>query len=737
MMASSVSNVGSFIARSAGMFVDLVRPMNRVGRLVSVLLLLFLLASWLSSMMGIYSLVTTEGSGLEVGGWAFVVIVSIATTLLMWLMLERTRLPGPLYARIATGLFYVFLLAWTAGFGFSFWWGTLAARADSTRSLTTVLDSLGSQLITAQAQLDAAADNLGSITRQSRATAAQEDAEGGTCGVPSGPGRKKLYQARMNVTADINGQVDAINQGWLRNVRADIAALQVASKTAMAQAKAMGAEQRNQTFQDLYKSARAISQDIDVKARSEAGFAAASLTSTATSLEIQSGAVGFTCFDPQMARQLRFAAQKIAAPIKIQLGEWHPMEGKAATEEGFLRLWGTILGLFGAQTGLGQLQGRDWLPLIIALAVDLGILVLTLSRPRAGGETFLADARADAETQSQLRAILRQHRDAAKLILYDMYFPVRRKHYIAIPDALWSEPRGLDPRSLHVAMAALMRRLAAVRLVNPPRDVLRLAIQRLHQLSWSPQNDIASGAVPKIKEWLARTVRGSTQPDHPVIFEINEIDRNEAICILAEDVDAPVYRGTTSRQRQERAANRDRGERDTPPDTAKAVAPQRRTNNAAAPNLQIPAGQSFLESTFAAAKSLRHQGLKTQAEGMLQAIRAEIPALRKRGLEVLGLDGVEGTHFDPQQPFSVVAEEPSDQPDGTILRVEGLAFIEIGADGKRRVVKEGYVVVAGQRAADSGPEPDASQRRAEAAVNDTLDDGRPTLAFDWLPKSRV
>jgi hypothetical protein len=624
---------------------------------------------------------------------------------------------------VFSGIFYLFLVVWTVGFGYSFWWGALAAKMASTARMSLVLDQLDNQLTAAGGQLKATADNMDRVEKLSEASAEQEDLSGGSCGIPSGPGRAKLYQARMAVARDVRSQINAIRRGWLSDVQREIGTLGTRKKAFDAAAEELNPEKRTADFSELYESSRRSARDINAESAGNAGYAASALDMTARQLLITPEQRGFTCYDKTLAEGLGFAARNLRKPISIHLDEWHPMEGSSATKEGFLRLWGTVLRAVGIDTKLEGLQNLDWLPLVIAIAVDCGILVLTLSRPRAGGETFLAEGRKDQETQSRLREILRLHSAAAKYIFYDLYFPVGRKHYIAIPDILWREPEGLDPRSLHLAMAALKRRLAAVLLANPSRDVLRLAVQRLRQLHWAAPTDIPEGVVLKFNERLARLLRGSAEPDHPAIYEISEIDRNEAICILSESGERPEYRQEPARNTA--AARSAAVEPPSPEPRAPSMPPP------AGVTLDFSPGASWLEKAFAAAVSFRRQGRDADAAGMLQIIRAELPSLREKGIDVLGLEGMEGTPFDPDQPFSIISEEPSPLPRNTILRVEGLAFVATEPHkGKRRVIKEGHVVVArsqgnGKTAQEPQPSPILSSATDAPAVN----------VMDWMPNS--
>jgi hypothetical protein len=718
--------VGSFVANSLDLVIGLVRPVRQLGYLVSLLLIVLLIASWTSTMIGIGNLASSHGADLNLIGWVFVSIVCLATTALMWLMLEHTRMPRHPFLRVVTGAAYLFLLVWTASFGYSFWWGALAARADSDSQIADVIKSLDQQLTGVHAQLNAVSRQMSTAEQAAQKQQKFEETSGGSCGIPSPPGRSVLYQARQSVTANVdNISMDVDN--WLSGVNAEIDKLDEDRKI-MAGASNASAEARNVAFGEAYDSAQKSATVINAASRASARTVSGLLESQARALSIPPGQSGFTCFDSGLAGQLKGTAQGIEqSPIYIQLPLWRPLEGNASAEEGFIRLWGTAGAPFShmsaADASLNQMHGRDWLALIAAIAVDGGIFILTLLRPRGGLEGFMTDTSVDREVQHEVTRILRSHQKAAALLLYELHFQYGRNQYIVVPDILWSEPGQEQPRSLHLAMAMLKRRLSTRRLTNPSPMLLKFARHRLAELNWTPRTPIDQVEERGWWQRLRRHVRGSTAPGHPIIYQIDELERNEAIRLLHEGSEpAPEPREERSHRRAEERYSR-QGQRES-----RLPA--------------IPFSPSGIDRVYAGAMSLMRDGFHEQAEGFIQAIRAELPALQERGIEVVGLDNVVGQIHNPKlHPFTVVGQATSSRPSHEILEVATLAFVQPTITG-HRVLREGAVIVSeGPSDYDGPPDPDlppaldVSQSphfNGQESMVEEEDDGEVDPR-DWMP----
>lgn len=702
--------MAAFFLRSFELLLELLRPRRGVAMLVTVLLVLFLGASFFSTLEGLYQLAETEGGSFNPVSYGVAILVAAAVTAFMWVMLERARLPGPILVRLLCIGLYFAALVWSFSFGYSFWWSKIASRADSTQSINRVVGELGQAIGAANSRVTAISSQLATVAGQSEAMAKQEDEIGGSCRVASGAGRQHLWQARQQVNARILVEVNQIQAGWVADIGGKLAGIKSDRDNILKNADKLTSEERNRRFSEVYENSKAAANDINEATKTSGPATGRRLRDLADQLNQPPGSPKFTCYDPDLAGSLIYIAGQIEKPIDIRIPAWAPIEGRHATTAATARLAGTLLAPLAKSLDLppGQprMEGRDWTAFLAAFMIDLAIVALTFIRPRPGGQTFMADVEADHETTHRLSELLRRYSQAAQQLLHDLYFSVGHRQYIALPDAVWKSSEGLDPRGLHLAMAAVANRLSARRCTSPSEALVTHAADRLRLAGWSPPGDTIAHRRSGIRGGLRDMLLGSVHPYHPTIYRIQEADRNEALRLLAEqDLPPPPRRERPGRHPSRYPVERGRGAvlgdepQLTPPvATAAAVAdePTVATKNT---KKKATADPGIVQDLYAAAVGYRSKGDLAEAEKFLAVIRDQLPQMAASGIEVLGLDGVAEQPFDAAAPFLQIAAEPSDLPRGFVLRVEQLAFVQRNGS-KRKVLKEGSVVVSAGRVPD-------------------------------------
>ena len=718
-----IATVIAFFALAA----DLLRPAGRIGFLVTVLLVSLLGISAVATGIGILHLAQIEATGQGLLGMALVLIGTSVITVLMWVMLERSRLPGSTLARSMCGVFYGFLFLWAVGFGYGFWWEAIASRQASIGGIEKSLADLRDGLLETSTQLTVADNRMSSLIEASRLRAEREDTEGNSCGAPSGVGRGALWGARSRVNDEIVSKAAELRNGWLGPARTRLG--QARSSIAGFDPPA-GVAARQAAFTTIYENARDSADEINKIGASAGAPLASDLKDIARRLRIEPGKAEFQCYDPALATFLENTAAIVGKPARLKIAEWTSVEGSDSTEEAFLKLWGTMSGALGTNVTGKTMVGRDWIALLAAIAVDIGILVLTLVRPRAGGKTFMGDEQADGEALGQLERSLHRHHDAAHLIFYDLHFSMGRRQYITIPDIQWTGPAGASPRDFHVALGALAPRLAASRLTNPSTRLLAAAIGRLNRVGWSlPEQEPAEERDGDWRAWFDGIVRGSVLPDHPLIFEIAEQDRNLAIRLLDDAQDGERGKRRTRGLRERLAATESITEPTVEPTPAPKAAPKAAPSPDPAPGPGDPApivDTGLIQRIYAAAVSQRARGLAGEADGLLHILRSMLPGLKDQGIDVIGLDDVVGKPYDPSSPFLVLNQVASDEPKGMVLEVTALAIARRTPKG-RTVREDGHVIVSAGRAA---PGAEAEPARLEGApqTHDVLLDPQA-----WMP----
>jgi hypothetical protein len=486
---------------SFGRFIDYMFGRNSLIGLASMMLLAIAgYATWSGMNDFIVGVAATTGqTGHNVGGVQItsdflVVAVCVALTFLMWLALRETFGAQRRWTeRMVTFPLYLFLVLWSIGFGYGFWW-SLIAGVDATRTSMASLqeDARDASTIVA-ARLDAVRSQLDNVVTWSDGQMSREESSGGSCGVPSGAGRGPLYNARRSVRDSVTSLRDGMLTSWLGPVQADVEKLRAAASGITGTTPA----ERQANFEAAASDIRGRSRSIAARSNELGKSTAAEMRALAESVSAAPNTPGFTCYDPTLGERLRQAAEQAGQPATVTLRDAAFNEGPAGVANAVKNLWSNIgsylygTGVYIASGGQDPnaftsggtpITGRDVIALLATIGIDLGLFALAVLNPPAAGPV-----RQDglAATQARLHlpppSVVRQLASAIDTAIArapgaDLEW-VRRHFifhdgasYFVIPNlySVAQEPKEEELRALAVnQLAGVFSDLALVRALTP------------------------------------------------------------------------------------------------------------------------------------------------------------------------------------------------------------------------------------------------------------------------------
>lgn len=326
--------------------------------------------------------------GFNVSHTNLVIAVTVALTFLMWIALrEAIGRERPWHQRAVTIPLYLFLVLWSVGFGYGFWWSLIAGEEATRNSLAALQEDARDATGAVSARLDAVRAQLDSVVTWSDGQMAREEASGGSCGVASGAGRGRLFAARRTVRDSIASLRDSVVKSWVEPVQADVAAIK---KTA-SDFETAAPEDRQKKFEATAQTVRGGARNIAARSNELGQSTATEMRALAATVSIEPDKPGFSCFDPTLAQRLRQAADQAAIPVKIQLRNVVFNEGPAGVANAVKNLWQNLGaytvalanyvitgGASGFTTAGEPITGRDMIALLATIGIDLGLLVLAL-----------------------------------------------------------------------------------------------------------------------------------------------------------------------------------------------------------------------------------------------------------------------------------------------------------------------------------------------------------------------
>jgi len=330
--------------------------------------------------------------GLSVSNDILVIVVVAALTFLMWLTLRETfGAKRSLRDRLVMFPLYVFLAMWSIGFGYGFWWSLISGEEATRTGLAGLQEDARDASAAVAARLEAVRAQLDSVVSWSEGQMAREEGSGGSCGVASGAGRGPLFNARRGVRDSVSTLRDGMVRAWLDPVQADVEQLRK-SATSL---DGGTVEERQKAFETRASEIRGRARNIAARSNQLGRSTAAEMRALASSVAIQPGQAGFSCYDPTLAERLRQAAAQSEQPAELKLREAVFNEGPAGVANAVKNLWKNV-GAYAsslasyvvsgavpaARTDGGEpITGRDMIALLATVGIDLGLLALAILNP--------------------------------------------------------------------------------------------------------------------------------------------------------------------------------------------------------------------------------------------------------------------------------------------------------------------------------------------------------------------
>jgi hypothetical protein len=451
-------------------WLDVERPAPDLKRLLLLIGLGSL--SWVATYVGMLELIQANLGDLPL---THKVIVGFSCAMLMimivWL-LDRMFAPASFGTRLSYIAGYLFLSIISVGFSFGFYWKVLESQGVASRSAEGAITQVQSDLFGAATRLEQLQATLDQLTTISSEKAERERTDGRTC-PNSGPGDGPRRKMRDDDAARFKFASDFV-KGRIGAVKGDITALdgelqKIVSKDPSTIDPRSGT--RNEFLRDLGRKLdltvtgfNAFRGDPQLKQiRAELGERA-----ERTTFPDGRGRT-LSCPDPQLQMALRGVVRAIEQLPALDKPPIAAVEGPEATIEAFRRLTATFFGLLSfnlpsaadavqlkpasgefaraaGETGrrgiteqAAGLAKRDYVPLGVAIFVDLCLLLVSIGRPINSFLHLEQDMRL-AERGPVLPILARFHNihsddDAVKYfeVFRDVIFDANGNYYVAVP----------------------------------------------------------------------------------------------------------------------------------------------------------------------------------------------------------------------------------------------------------------------------------------------------------------
>ena len=371
--------------------------------------------SWVATYIGMLELIQSNLGDLPlihklVIGFS----VAMLMTMIVWL-LDQMFAPIPTATKLAYISGYVFLTLISVGFGFGFYWKVLESRSESSRSAESAVTQVQSSLHAASTRMVQLSTTLEQLNQVSIQKAELERTKGTSC-PNSRPGdgpRRKLrdedaqrfaFAAEFVKTrvGSVNGDLAALDGDLAKVVGDDKSTIDKATGTRNDFMNALGRK-----LDMTVTGFNAFRTDPQLKQLR------ADLGERAEKTIFPDGHGGtFTCPDPQLQQALKGVVRAIDQLPDLEKPKIAAVEGSEATIEAFRRLTATFYGALSfklppsadelrdlqkkavqsveASPAVSKaisgeptvgLSKRDYIPLAIALFVDLCLLLVSMSRP--------------------------------------------------------------------------------------------------------------------------------------------------------------------------------------------------------------------------------------------------------------------------------------------------------------------------------------------------------------------
>lgn len=429
--------------------------------------------SWVATYIGMLELVQSNMGELSLIHKAVIGFsVAMLMTMIIWL-LDQLFAPLPLTTKIAYLFGYMFLTLISVGFGFGFYWKVLESRSEASRSAESAIMQVQGALLAASSRLDQLQSTLDQLTTLSTQKAVIERERGASC-PNSRPGdgpRRKLRDAdaaRFSFAANfVKGRGAKVNatmkglDGDLKKITSGDPSI-IDPTTGTRNAFLQGLTRKLELTATSFNAFRTDPQLRQI--RSELAE-----RSTQTTFPTGTGRGTFSCPDPQLQSALRGVVRAIDQLPELGKPQIATVEGAQAVVEAFRRLTATLFGVLSfklppsadelralqqkavqsvenaaaRQAAINEQQGglskRDYIPLGIAMFVDLCLLLVSIGRPMNRLHNLVPKMR-EAERGPVFQILSRFddiHRDPQVREKFEIFrhvvFDFNGDYYVAVP----------------------------------------------------------------------------------------------------------------------------------------------------------------------------------------------------------------------------------------------------------------------------------------------------------------
>ena len=435
--------------------------------------------SWVATYVGMLELIESNLGDLPfihkiIVGFS----VAMLMTMIIWL-LDKMFSPTDAFTKACYIAGYLFLSIISVGFGFGFYWKVLESRGEASRSAESAITQVQTALFAASTRLEQLQSTLDALTTVSSEKAVVERDSGKSC-PNSGPGDGPRRKMREDDAGRFKFASDFV-KGRIGTVKSDMAALEGdLQKIVKDDRSVIDAKTGNRN-----EFLRGVSRKLDLTVTGFNAFRSdpqlkqirIDLADRAEKTTVV-GAKGvvISCPDGQLQMALRGVVRAIDQLPELSKPQIAAVEGSEATIEAFRRLTTTFFGLLTFKLppsadelrelqrkaiqsveGSGQagapgaaprsafaeqaagLAKRDYVPLAVAIFVDLCLLLVSIGRPVnqfMGLERSMREAE-DGPVYPILARFHDSHADADTIrhfeVFRDVIFDLNGQYHVAVP----------------------------------------------------------------------------------------------------------------------------------------------------------------------------------------------------------------------------------------------------------------------------------------------------------------
>ena len=405
------TSFGSLLVGAISAFVS--APMAQ-----KVLLLGLLMVSAFATWTGVHSFVRSENAN-EVNETieAFIAITVGLLTMAMWLALEFARQGRSLIPRIFAVAIYSLLMIWSVGFGFGFWWHLIAAPNANETALANSVSEIEDEITFTMNKLEDINLSVENAVTRSRDMAQLEIDEGNTCEGRFSPrdegpltrNRRRLAnELEILKNGPVKSWIDSVHEilsgptptgigttldfeatgGLIRSVQATLDTFEQSDEN-----------ERRKAFTSLYNHAKFASKEVEEISRLQSKNIASELEIYLEKVSQPADSVDYYCSDSVLAQNIRNTIEELSEPIDLTIPNYSFTEGEAAVAFAVTNLWakaylnlpfvtsqvsGGAREFRSSETGISTKFGmRDWISLMVAICVDVGIFYFAMARPKS------------------------------------------------------------------------------------------------------------------------------------------------------------------------------------------------------------------------------------------------------------------------------------------------------------------------------------------------------------------